>query len=211
MSPLLASIGALRSADSCARLSVWHISAYFIGAQSAVQILGLDRAGDTVVLEEFAGVLGKKFKGGGTEYQTIWLQAPSPKASAEMFLDEWQSHLTNRKFSTSVEASTPSTRVIDLTAKLPSLETKPRLYFATPDITYLRAWFDGVYFVANCCSGVRVQPDIQAFQHWLRGAVAPSASCPWEMLLISACGGDACLGFSRFFEELRRFTSVGQS
>jgi len=210
MPVLLDSISNLQKTGSpCARLSVWHIHAYVIGVQTALQMLNVAADEDVLELNEFAAHLHRKFGEFGTEYDAVWLRASSPENSARVFLEEWAAFLRDQKIVTAQKSrSQCEVGSIDLTAKLPNLEAKPHFYFATVDITYLRAWFDGVRFVSGYFGAVCVQPDLEAFEKWLRGQAAANSSCPWDMLLTLACSGDSCLAFARFFEELRRFMLI---
>ena len=206
---LLASISHLQKTDnSCARLSIWHTRAYVIGVQTALQLLNVDVHEDALELERFGATLHEKFGAIGSEYDAVWHRAASPKDSADLFLAEWESFVITGKVGVAKESPSKIDGVIDLTADLPNVELKPRFYFATPDITYLKAWFDGVRFVSTYFGGLPIQPDIEAFDSWLRRQTVSNPSCPWEMILTSMCGGDVALAFTKFFEELRRFNQT---
>ncbi len=211
MHVLLASISSLEKLDkSCARLSVWHSRAYVVGVQTALHTLNVDAYQDALELGNFGAKLHEKYGGLGSEYDAVWRRTTSPKESADVFLEEWKSFLKERGIAATERAPRNLEGVIDLNVVLPSIRARPRLYFITPDISFLRAWFDGIRFVSEYFGGVRILPDIDAFEQWLRQQSAPDASCPWDMILTSVCGGDSSLAFTKVFEELRRFAQVGQ-
>ena len=210
MSVLLASISHLHKHDStCAGLSLWHTRAYLVGVQTSIQILNIDVHTDALELEQFGAQLREKCGDTGTEYDAVWCRATSPKDSADCFLREWESFVYARNVVVADKSPRKCEGVIDLTSDLPKVESTPRLYFATPDINHLKAWFDGVRFVSNYFGGLRIQPDIDAFDKWLRLQTKSGPSCPWEMILTSRCGGDIALAFTAFFEELRAFNLAG--
>lgn len=186
--------------------SVWHIRSYTFGVQAALQIL------DPVLKEsrpEFDGlreVLRGNFVGNQSEFDAIWQCSVSPQDSARIFLERWDAFFRDIP-TTGREANSlnVSSCLIDLDNKLPNIETRPAFYFATADVSHLKAWVEGVEFVAHDFGNIEIRPDLKLFGEWVKSNSGSSASCPWDMLLTSSCGGDMRAALTLFFEELRRF------
>ena len=184
---------------------VLHLSVFVIGVETVMTRSGATEVPWLKYWCEFRYHVMAKYKNRNSYALGLFEASVSPKASLDLFFDEWHEWEKERPMSElALRTRLNIPPVYSLLPILEDVQRRPFFRLCSKTPTQLKAFISGIIAgVEFFGQGTSVTPNLKEFERWLRGE--DSTKCPWDMLLIQHSGGDEGRGFDLFFRCIAEF------
>lgn len=143
----------------------------------------------------------------------MFLLSGSESEAIRLYIAELESYLKNHEYPAEKKsAAVNQDKLVSLGEQLNYIRTKPGMYLTPIALTTLYSWISGFEAAAayHISTAYVCQPDLKAFEQWLRAKEEVTLRCRWDHLLIWVAGFDQRRALDLFFDQIFKF-SAGQN